>query len=77
MRNKEHQLNQDAYTRLKDTIKSSYPFGRFVAIAGGQIVGDADEFMKLYDFLKASGRDPAQVMIIQAGHEYLEKAIIF
>jgi hypothetical protein len=76
MRSNDHQLNQDAYASLKNSIAKCYPSGHFVAIADGRIVGAADDFMKLHAFLEASGRDPSQAVIVQAGHEYLEKAVI-
>jgi len=76
MRSKDHQLNQDAYASLKNSITKSYPSGHFVAIADGRVVGDADDFMNLHAFLKASGRDPTQAMIVQAGYDYLDKAVI-
>ena len=77
MRTKEHELNEAAYRELEESIKTRYPYGQFVAIDGGQIMGDARDFMALYTFLKASGRDPAQVLIVQAGHVYPDEAIIF
>ena len=77
MCSKEHELNQDAYRRLKETIKNTYPYGRFVALVGGQIVADANDFNELHALLKKAGKDPFQAFIIQAGHDYLEKAIIF
>ena len=77
MRTQEQELNQEAYWRMKDTIKATYPQDQFVAIAGGEIVGDATDFMTLYRALKASGRNPQQTLIVQAGHDYLRKATIF
>jgi hypothetical protein len=73
----ERQLNQDAYRRLKNMINQSYSSGRFVAISGGQIAGDADSFREIKTLLKARGKDPAQVLIVQAGVEYPEYATIF
>ena len=72
----ERQLNQTAYRRLEKQIEETYPHGQFVAIAGGEIVGDASDFMTLYNALKAGGRDPREVLIVQAGHEYPENVVI-
>jgi hypothetical protein len=72
----ERVLNQDAYRRLKDMIGRTYGQGRFVAISGGQIVADADQFDELRSLLKALGKDPAQVLIVQAGIDYPETAVI-
>src|SRR5260370_18264624 len=72
MRTKEHELNEAAYRRLEESIKQGYPHGQFIAIAGGEIVGDSNDFMTLHKSLTAAGRDPRRVLIIQAGHVYPE-----
>ena len=77
MRSQEHDLNEAAYRRMEETINATYSHGHFVGIAGGQIVADADDFMTLYNALKLSGRDPRDVLIVQAGHVYLKEAVIF
>lgn len=77
MADKESEINETAYRRMEAGIKNAYPFGHFVAIAGGQIVGDASDFMALHKALKAAGRDPLKVLIVQAGHAYPERATIF
>jgi hypothetical protein len=77
MRTKEQELNEAAYRRLEESIKQDYPYGWFVAIAGGEIIGDAGDFMTLHKALKAAGRDPRKVLIVQAGHIYPEYATIF
>jgi hypothetical protein len=71
------QVNQDAYWRLKDTIARTYPPGRFVAIAGGQIVGDAAEFLELHTALLKAGYEPRRVIVVQAGVEYPRKVTLF
>jgi hypothetical protein len=73
----EHELNEAAYRRLEEPIKHRYSYGHFVAIAGGEIVADAGEFMALHKALKADGRDPRKVLIVQAGHVYPKQATIF
>jgi hypothetical protein len=77
MLDEETEINEAAYRRMEHSINSGYPFGRFVAIAGGEIVGDAGDFMALHKALKAEGRDPRAVLIMQAGHVYPERATIF
>jgi hypothetical protein len=77
MLSEEQCLNESAYRRLEPTIKSIYPPGQYVAIAGGAIVGDAGDFMALHKQLKAAGRDPRQVLIVQAGHVYPQETTIF
>jgi hypothetical protein len=77
MHEKESEINEAAYRRMEESIRIGYPNGHFVAIAGGEIVGDAGDFMTLHKALKAAGRDPRAVLIVQAGHVYPEKATIF
>jgi hypothetical protein len=62
---------------LRDSINQAYPSGQFLAISGGQIVADAGRFDELQAALEALGKDPAQVLIVQAGVEYPETAILF
>lgn len=56
----ERELNEAAYRQLKDTIAKTYPYGRFVAIAGGRVVADAENLRKLqallHERLRASRR---------------------
>jgi hypothetical protein len=73
----ERSLNQTAFRRLKEKIDKTYPQGRFIAISGGQIIADANGFEELDSLLQKAGKDPAQVLIVQAGVEYPETAIIF
>lgn len=73
----ERQLNQAAYRQLCDSIKQTYPLGRFVAISGGQIVADAEGFKELRAVLDSRRIDATEVLIVQAGVDYLEPVIIF
>jgi hypothetical protein len=72
----EHDLNQAAYRRLKGSIRDSYPPGRFVAIAGGQVVCDADSFPAVYGEVTARGLRPTDVLVVQAGVDYPDYADI-
>ncbi len=72
----ERQLNQAAYRRLSDLIKKTYPTGRFVAISGGQIIADAASFDELRSTLDRMGLKSPEVLIVQAGIDYLESAVI-
>ncbi len=70
-------VNHVAYRRLKDTIARAYKPGRFVAIAGGHIVADADSFGGLRACLAVLGKDSPEVLVVQAGVDYPETAVIF
>ena len=69
--------NQAAYRRLKKTIAAAYRAGRLVAIAGGRIVADADDFDEMRRRLAAQGKHSANVLVVQAGVDYPETADIF
>jgi hypothetical protein len=72
----QRQLNESAYRQLSAAINKTYPSGQFVAIAGGQVVADAGRFEELQSALRAQGRNPARVLIVQAGVEYPASAVI-
>jgi hypothetical protein len=75
--NPERAANHAAYRRLKDAIARTNKPGQFVAISGGQIIADADGFDELRAHLAAAGKDPTEVLVVQAGVEYPETAVIF
>lgn len=66
----ERQLNQEAYLQLSSFIRDTYPLGRFVAIAGGNIVADAGTFKDLNSILHQQGYNSPEVMIVRAGVDY-------
>jgi hypothetical protein len=75
----EHQeraANHAAYRQMKDQLTRTYGVGRFVAISKGQVIADADSIAQLRDQLIASGRNPAQVLVVQTGVDYPETAVI-
>jgi hypothetical protein len=73
----ERQLNQTAFRRLKGQIDGVYPVGRFVAIAGGQIVADAARFADLDSKLASMGNHSRDALVVQAGADYPDFAMIF
>jgi len=73
----ERQKNQTAYRRLLTWINQTYPSGWFVAIAGGEVVADAERFEEIRSQLLTLGHDPTKALVVQAGVEYPETAIIF
>jgi hypothetical protein len=73
----DRQLNQAAYRRLAASINQTYPPGRFVAIAGGQIVADAGRFDEMHARLSAMGISPPEALVVEAGIEYPDAAVIF
>jgi hypothetical protein len=73
----ERQQNQAAFRQLSAHIQQGYAPGRFVAIAGGKIIANGASFDELGSALKTLGQDSADVLVVQAGVEYPESAVIF
>jgi hypothetical protein len=71
------QDNHAAYRRLKPAIDRDYPTGRFIGIHNGTIIGDADTIDELSIAVSEAGQSPGDVLVIQAGVEYLEAGDIF
>ena len=65
------------YERFKPEIARRYPPGRFVAIESGQIVADAGTHRDLVQKLQSLGKSPQGLIIVQAGVDYPEHAVIF
>src|SRR2546430_26547 len=74
--NQERQFNQAAYRQLSGFIQHTYPPGRFVAISGGKIVADAVSFEEINKLLHQMGIHSADVLVVQAGADYPETAVI-
>lgn len=72
----ERQANQAAYRRLKDSLAKNYAKGQFIAIAGEEIVADAPRLGELRTMLEKSGKDPRQVLVVQAGVDHPESGVI-
>src|SRR5260370_34354811 len=73
----ERQRNQAAYRRLSDFIQQTYPPGRFLAISEGKIVADAADFEELDTALHHMCQHSAEGLVVQAGVDYPEMAVIF
>lgn len=76
MTDSEVELNNAAFRRMEDRIKSAYPPGRFVSLMGGEIVADGSDLAELDERLVALGKDPCQAFVVQAGHKYPKYATI-
>ena len=73
----EYERNNAAYQRMKETINQTYPRGWFVAIADDRVVGAAGNFRDLECLLRAGGKDPRTVLVVEAGVAYPEYVTIF
>jgi hypothetical protein len=70
------ELNHAAFRKLKPAIDRDYPPGRFVAIHEGQVFADADTFRELDAILTERGLGPEEVLVVQAGTDYPEWAVV-
>ena len=59
------------------SVDESYGPDRHIAISGGQVIADAASFAELRRLLQTKGKDPVEVLIVQAGVDYSETAMIF
>jgi len=73
----EYERNNAAYQGMRETLNLTYPRGWFVGIADGQVVGAAATFRELESLLRAGGKDPRRVLVVEAGVAYPEYVTIF
>ncbi len=62
---------------LKETIGKTYPHGWFVGISDDKVIGAAANFRDLECLLRERGKDPRQVLVVEAGVNYPEYVTIF
>jgi hypothetical protein len=67
--------NDRAFWRLKPYIDKTYPPGQYIGIVDGKIVADAADFDTLHEKLNSIEKRRDHSMVIQAGVNYLKKAI--
>ncbi len=68
----ENRVNQAAYKRLRSEIDSNYPKGRFVGLADGSIVADAESYEAIDEKLNELGYEPLKTMVVVAGDDMPE-----
>jgi hypothetical protein len=73
----ERARDQAAFRQAKDEIARTYPLGHLVAICGGEVVADAGSFEELGAKLASQGVDPRDALVVEAGADYPETAVIF
>ncbi|HUY36369.1 MAG TPA: hypothetical protein VMV69_26765 [Pirellulales bacterium] len=73
----ENERDNTALRQMKKTIDEIHPRGWFVAIADDQIVAAAADFHELEGVLRAQGKDPRSILVVEAGVDYPEYVTIF
>jgi hypothetical protein len=68
---------ESGFKRLKAAIDERFAPGRFVAVDDGAVIADAQDFEQLCGQLAQLGKDSPDVLVVQAGVEYPETAVIF
>jgi len=68
-------VNNRAFWRLKPYIDKTYPPGQYIGLVDGKIVADAADFDTLDKKLKLIEKRRDHSMVMQAGVNYLRKAI--
>ena len=64
------------FESLKADIDRRFPQGRFVAVEDDRIFADAETLRKLVETLTAMGKNPQQMLVVQAGVDYPKSAVI-
>ena len=72
-----HPMSAQRFEDAKREIDSRFPVGRFVAVEMGRVVADAESHRKLVEKLQGHGKSPKDMLIVQAGVEYPDSAVIF
>ena len=69
--------SNSAYRLLKQSVDTTYPPGWFVAIAEDQVVAASADFHELEAKLRAQGKDPRNVLVVEAGVDFPEYVTVF
>jgi hypothetical protein len=77
MARKKKAASVERYEYAKKEVDRQFPAGRFVAVESGRIVADADSHRQLVEKLHAQGKTPKDLLIVQAGVDYPDSAVIF
>ncbi len=67
----------EQYKAARREIDGRFPTGHFVAVEGGQVVADAPSHRLLVEILCTNGKNPKDMLVVQAGVQYPESAVIF
>jgi hypothetical protein len=65
------------YEVVKQQIDQSFPRGHFVAVEHDKIIADAKHHRQILEKLRVQGKSPRGMLIVQAGVDYPESAVIF
>jgi hypothetical protein len=67
----------ERFLDIQRDVSRRFPRGRFVAVESASAVADAETHRELVEKLRVLGKSPQGMLIVQAGFEYPEAAVIF
>lgn len=65
------------YSAVQAEVDRRFPAGRFVAVQEQRVVADAPSHRLLVEQLQSQGLGPKDLLILQAGVEFPDSAVIF
>ena len=68
--------NEQAFRRMKTVIDARFAAGQWIAIDSGQVIADAPSAQELRPLLIAAGKNPRDVLVVEAGADYPQFATI-
>jgi hypothetical protein len=68
--------NEQAFRGMKAKLDARFPAGHLIAIDGGVVIADAASVDELRPLVIAAGKNPRDVLVVEAGAEYPEFATI-
>ena len=68
--------NEQAFRRMQTAIAARFPAGHWIAIDGGQVIADAPSAEELRPLLIDAGKNPRDVLVVEAGADYPQFATI-
>ena len=70
------ETNEQAFRRMKMAIDARFPAGHWIAFDGGQVIADAPSAQELRPLLIEAGKNPRDVLVVEAGADYPQFATI-
>ena len=68
--------NEQVFRRMQAAIDARFPAGHWIAIDGGQLIADVPSAEELRPLLIDAGKNPREVLVVEAGANYPHCATI-
>ncbi len=73
----ENEHEKTAVRQLEARIDAAYPHGWFVAVDNGEILAASADFDELEGMLRALGKEPRDILVVEAGGDRYDYVTIF